>query len=74
MLKTAKAAQKEPEVKYWDVDITQSPEFRAVLAEVGRMGQISCVLFNAARVGPSPFFDFSEEDLINDFKVCDGRL
>jgi hypothetical protein len=33
------------------------------------MGQISCVLFNAARVGASEFFDFGEEELINDFKV-----
>jgi hypothetical protein len=33
------------------------------------MGQISCVLFNAARVGPSEFFDFGEKELINDFRV-----
>lgn len=70
----AKSAQKEPEVKYWDVDITQSAAFNAVLAEIERMGQISCVLFNAARVGPSPFFDFSAEELIYDFKVSDDLL
>jgi len=33
------------------------------------MGQISCVFFNAARVGSSEFFSFGEEGLINDFKV-----
>ncbi|KAE9372831.1 hypothetical protein N431DRAFT_505132 [Stipitochalara longipes BDJ] len=55
-------------VKCWDVDITQSAALNAVLIEVERMGQISCVLFNAARVGTSEFFDFTEEDLINDFQ------
>jgi hypothetical protein len=40
-----------------------------VLIAVEKMRQISCILFNAARVGPSEFFDFGEEELINDFKV-----
>ena len=65
VLNTAKSAH----VKSWDVDVTQSAALNAVLTDVERMGQISCVLFNAARVGPSGFFGFGEEGLINDFKI-----
>jgi NAD(P)-dependent dehydrogenase (short-subunit alcohol dehydrogenase family) len=65
VLNTAKLAH----FKCCDVDVTQSAVLNAVLIDVERMGQISCVLFNAARVGPSEFFDFDEEELINDFKV-----
>ena len=69
VLNTAKLAEREPDVKCWDVDITQSAAPNAVLIDVERMGQISCILFNAARVDPSEFFDFDAEELINDFRV-----
>jgi hypothetical protein len=54
VLNTAKLAH----VKCWDVDVTQSAALNAVLLDVERMGQISCVFFNlnAARISPREFF------------------
>lgn len=57
------------EVKTWSIDITDTKKFEAVLREVEAMGDISCVLFNAARVKPSEMFEFLEEDIVEDFMV-----
>jgi short-subunit dehydrogenase len=69
VLSAAKAANKNVEVRTFATDITNTPAFEKVLREVETMGRISIVVFNAARVGPSEMFKFSEDDIIQDFKV-----
>lgn len=36
--------------------------------------KLECVLYNAARVGPSPLFEFTTQDMDRDFRVCPARL
>lgn len=70
VLSAAKAAGKTITVRTFATDIKNTPAFEKVLKEVEAMGRISVVVFNAARVGPSEMFKFSEGDIIDDFKVC----
>lgn len=58
------------EVNTWSVDITETKKFEKVLHEVENLGDISCVLFNAARVAPSEMFEFEEAEIIKDCMVC----
>jgi short-subunit dehydrogenase len=57
------------EVKTFNVDITNTKAFEKVLEDVKSIGNISCVLFNAARVAPSELLGFPEEELLRDFQV-----
>lgn len=61
--------EKEIDVKTWAVDITDSPAFTHVLSEVGAWGDVTCVIFNAARVQPSALLEESDEEILEDFKV-----
>jgi short-subunit dehydrogenase len=58
------------EVKPWSVDIAETQKFETVLREIQLFGDVSCVIFNAARVEPSELFDFAEEEIVKDFMVC----
>jgi short-subunit dehydrogenase len=58
------------EVKTWRVDITETQKFETVLREIELFGDVSCVLFNAARVEPSILLEFAEEEIVKDFMVC----
>jgi short-subunit dehydrogenase len=58
------------EVKTWSVDIAETQKFETVLREIQLFGDVSCVIFNAARVEPSELFDFAEEEIVKDFMVC----
>jgi|SRR5277367_2300934 len=69
VLAAAKAAGKDVSVRTFATDIKNTPAFEKVLKEVEKMGRISVVVFNAARVGPSELFKFPEEEIIEDFKV-----
>ena len=67
------AAQKsgqEVEVRTFVVDITATKEFEEVLQEVKGLGELGCVVFNAARVGGSVFFEAEERLVLEDFMVC----
>lgn len=59
------------EVKTWDVDITETEKYKKVLKEVEAWSGdgVDCVLFNAARVAPSPILEFPVEELLKDFAV-----
>ena len=57
------------EVKTWSVDIINTKAFEITLEEVQLLGDISCVLFNAARVEPSDLFELSAEEIVKDFMV-----
>jgi len=61
-------------VRTFSQDITDSPGFERTLKEVEKMGTVSCVLFNAARVEPSDLFEFPDEELMRDFKTTNVAL
>lgn len=64
------------EVKTWDVDITETEKYKKVLKEVEAWSGdgVDCVLFNAARVAPSPILEFPVEELLKDFAVTNIAL
>jgi len=70
ILQAAQSASKTIEVQTWNVDITNTTEFKAVLKETEKFASFSCILFNAARVEPSDLLSFPEEEILRDFKVC----
>ena len=57
------------EIKIWSVDITNTSDFQNTLQQVENFGNVTCVIFNAARVEPSSLFSFEEEEIVKDFMV-----
>jgi len=68
VLKAAEKAGRKVDVKVFAVDITTS-EYEKTLEEVAKLGSISCVVFNPARVGGDTLFELGEEQMIKDFQV-----
>lgn len=68
------SAGKAVTVKTWSVDIAQSEQFKSVLKEVGEWGNVTCVVFNAARVQPSEILVEAEEEIVRDFMVTNIAL
>jgi NAD(P)-dependent dehydrogenase (short-subunit alcohol dehydrogenase family) len=61
----------EIDVSTWTQDVTDTRTFEKCLKLIEqKVGGISCVLFNAARVGPSDLLSFEESDILEDFAVC----
>lgn len=52
------------------MDIVESEKFKVVLKEVAEWGNVTCVVFNAARVQPSKLLEEAEEEIVKDFMVC----
>ena len=69
VLQNARIAGRNVEVKTWSVDITDTIAFEKILKEVEGFGSVSCVLFNAARVGMSKLLEFEESEILKDFMV-----
>ncbi|KAF4237405.1 hypothetical protein CNMCM8980_005517 [Aspergillus fumigatiaffinis] len=61
-------------VQTWQVDIGDLRRLEEALAEVAQFGDLECVYFNAARVAPSPFFEFPISGIEEDFKVSNLAL
>lgn len=60
----------EVKVSCWSVDITKPEPFENVLKLAKEtLGNITCVIFNAARVAPSELLKFPEEEIMEDFKA-----
>jgi NAD(P)-dependent dehydrogenase (short-subunit alcohol dehydrogenase family) len=74
VLKAAEKAGRKVDVKLFAVDITSS-EYEKTLDEVAKLGGVSCVVFNPARVGANTLFELGEEQMIKDFQVssCPAR-
>ena len=51
------------------IDITDEASLKAILSKVTASSRIDCVLFNAARVDQSSFFEFSTAEIRQDFEV-----
>jgi short-subunit dehydrogenase len=60
---------KKVEVKTWSTNVIDSISYKKVLGEVGKFGEITCVVFNPARVEPSELFTFDENEIVKDFMV-----
>ncbi len=73
VLESTKAAGRDVEVQTWNVDITDTTAYQKILQGVNEFGNISCVIFNAARVGMSKLLEFKEEEIVKDFFVCIPR-
>ncbi len=59
------------EVNTWSIDIVNVKAFKNVLREVGKKhADLSCVVFNAARVETSDLLTFDEENMLKDFQAC----
>jgi NAD(P)-dependent dehydrogenase (short-subunit alcohol dehydrogenase family) len=69
VLASAASVNRIVTVQTWQVDIGDSRRLEEALAEVAQFGALECVYFNAARVAPSPFFDFPISGIEEDFKV-----
>ncbi|KAM0144699.1 hypothetical protein ACHAP3_000731 [Botrytis cinerea] len=65
---------KELDIKCWGVDIAKKDIFEKVLAEVSDFGDVSCVLFNAARVVTSEISKFPGDEIITDFTITTVAL
>ncbi|MCJ1472977.1 hypothetical protein MMC13_001626 [Lambiella insularis] len=74
VLAAAQKSGREVEIRTFAVDIAATTAFEGVLAEVQSLGPLGCVVFNAARVGPSGFFDAAEGLLVADFMTTTTAL
>jgi short-subunit dehydrogenase len=63
---------KKVEIKTWSADVIDSASYKKVLEEVEQFGEITCVVFNPARVKPSELFTFGENEIVKDFMVSDS--
>jgi short-subunit dehydrogenase len=63
---------KKVEIKTWSADVIDSASYKKVLEEVEQFGEITCVVFNPARVEPSELFTFGENEIVKDFMVSDS--
>lgn len=58
------------DVQTWAVDITNTEEYVEVLASIEAfLGNLTCVVYNAARVAPSELLTFPIEEIRKDFEV-----
>jgi NAD(P)-dependent dehydrogenase (short-subunit alcohol dehydrogenase family) len=74
VLQNARKAGRNVEVKTWNVDVTDTIALQKILKEVERFGSVSCVLFNAARVGMSKLLEFEESEILKDFMVSNDSI
>ncbi|PKX91460.1 putative short-chain alcohol dehydrogenase [Aspergillus novofumigatus IBT 16806] len=74
VLASAASVNRVVTVQTWQVDISDLRRLEEALFEVAQFGALECVYFNAARVAPSPFFDFPISGIEEDFKVSNLAL
>jgi NAD(P)-dependent dehydrogenase (short-subunit alcohol dehydrogenase family) len=65
----ASRTDKKVDVKIWSTDVIDSASYKKVLEEVEKFGEITCVVFNPARVEPSELFTFDQNEIVKDFMV-----
>ncbi|KAF4339347.1 short-chain alcohol dehydrogenase [Fusarium beomiforme] len=58
------------DVRTYALDITQTEALLSTITQIEKMmGSIECVIYNAARVHKSSFFEYRVEDIEYDFKI-----
>ena len=65
-----KAAGREVEVATFTQDVAETSSFQKTLEKIEKLGVVSCVFFNAARVHPSDLVAYEEKEVAKDFMVC----
>jgi NAD(P)-dependent dehydrogenase (short-subunit alcohol dehydrogenase family) len=66
----AAAARGNIRVDTVTVDLSSEESVQKALQQVdGLVGAVEVVLYNGARVAPTPLFETPAEDIVNDFKV-----
>ncbi|KAL2840274.1 hypothetical protein BJY01DRAFT_250053 [Aspergillus pseudoustus] len=70
----ATAGRQDIDVRTWQVDIGDLDLLQRTLGEIEAFGQLECVYFNAARVGPSPLLEFGVCGIEEDFRVSNLAL
>ena len=70
VLQAARAAGRDVEVSTFSQDVGETESFQRTLKKVEELGQISCILFNSARVEPSDLLTYDEKEVVTDFLVC----
>jgi len=74
VIERAKQAGRDVQVKTLAVDIADSKALQDALSEVRKFGDVEVLLFNAARVQPSPMLETSSDTIMADFKVSLASL
>jgi NAD(P)-dependent dehydrogenase (short-subunit alcohol dehydrogenase family) len=74
ILASAASVNRSVTVQTWQVDIGDLHRLEEALAQVAQFGDLKCVYFNAARVAPSPFFEFPISGIEEDFRVLSTFL
>ncbi|KAF9767632.1 hypothetical protein IL306_015179 [Fusarium sp. DS 682] len=66
-----KAAGYNVEIRTYALDVTDTSVLLSTMTHIEKMmGNIECVIYNAARVQKSSFFEYHVEDIEYDFKIC----
>ncbi len=66
----ASRGKTDVEVTTYSVDISDSKGFQSILNQAASaLPDLTCVLFNAAKVAPSDLLTYGEEQMLEDFKV-----
>ncbi|GFF60696.1 uncharacterized oxidoreductase YhdF [Aspergillus udagawae] len=74
ILASAASINRSVTVQTWQVDIGDLRRLEEALAQVAQFGDLECVYFNAARVAPSPVFEFPISGIEEDFRVSNLAL
>jgi NAD(P)-dependent dehydrogenase (short-subunit alcohol dehydrogenase family) len=74
ILASAASINRSVTVQARQVDIGDLRRLEEALAQVAQLGDLECVYFNAARVAPSPFFEFPISAMEEDFRVLSTFL
>jgi len=69
VIQAAEADSRKVDVFTSATDLADTNALQTTLSEVEKFGKVECVLFNAARVGPSELFKFDESAITQDFLV-----
>jgi len=58
------------DIRTWAVDLSSTSAFKVVLDEIAEWGRVTTVLFNAAAVVDTKFFEVEEDVIRKHFEVC----
>lgn len=66
----AASANRTVVVQTWQVDVCDIERLEEALKDINQFGDLECVYYNAARVGPSLLFTAKTETIDADWRVC----
>ena len=63
------SSKRDLDIRTWAVDLASTSDFKAVLDESAEWGRVTTVLFNAAAVVETKFFEVEEDVIRKHFEV-----